>query len=484
MIPARFARLVLLALAAGLLLLACHKKEPGDPPVVDPPPNRPLDLWEISHTAHSATLRWNDRSDNETGFYVYLRAGADTLWSCVDTAGRDVVQVRIEGLTALTLYHFRVTAYNENGESIPSAELELTTVGVAPPSAPTAIETMLTGESVVRVSWTDSVAVDSFLIERRTAADTWLRLGSTPGTVYLFHDSLVAEETLYYYRVGAAGEGGVAWSADSSVIQTPLAGVPLPPDSLTATAVLGEGVQLTWLDRSGNEAGFAIGRGVYGHAPVVVDTVAANAVAYFDSLGTQMDRYNYYVRAFNDIGLSAWSPRASVDYRYCSPGLIPLCLSNQWEYDVDSSAGAPYTLYRRVLSHAFVDSIDYYLIGQYRGLDIPDSLYYLRNYDNIGTLIREHPLTTATPDTLFHYPPSGLTWWEAQSDCVIVTATNTSVQLSSGMVYEHLVSYQRFFTVQHSIQYFIKPGLGIVREDEWMNGNRTRRDLVTYVVIN
>ncbi len=486
MTPTRLGCFALLALLAGLLI-SCNNKGPGpDPlhPIAAQPDARFVQV--CAQSSHSVTMRWNDRSDDEDGFFIYLRDGIDTLWTRVDTVGRNVGQVRIDSWCSLQrIYHFHVTAYNENGESDPSDDLEVTTVGVAPPAAPHRPRGAMVGERVVRVSWQDSVAVDSFLIERRTAAEVWQPLGVTLGDIYLFHDSLVAVETQYYYRVGAAGEGGLAWSADSVAIVTPLAGVPLPPDSLTATAVLGLGVRVDWLDRSMNESGFAIGRSLVGHIPAVIDSVAADVVSYFDSLGADMDRYNYYVRAFNDTGTSAWCARATIDYRYCSPGLIPLCLDNAWKYFVDSSGAQSYSLNRKVLNYAFVDSIDYYLIGQYKGDSDPiDSLHYLRNNDNLGTLILRHPLGIAPdPQLLFRYPPNQAFWF-ALGDCVIVTNPNTSVVLTNGTVYDHVVGYQRFFAGQHSIQYFIKPGIGIVREDEWLNGNRTRRDLTQVVLYN
>jgi titin len=71
-------------------------------------------------------------------------------------------------------------------------------------------------------------------------------------------------------------------------------------------------VNLSWTDRSGNEAGFTIDRSVNGTAFAKVATVEANTIGYSDSGLTTSIRYSYRVSAFNSGGRSANSNTATV----------------------------------------------------------------------------------------------------------------------------------------------------------------------------
>jgi len=164
-------------------------------------------------------------------------------------------------------------------------------------------------------------------------------------------------------------------------------------------------------------------------------------------------------------------------------------MENFWEYSVDSSGGPDYTLRRRVMDVALVDGLDYYLVGQNRGLGQPyDSLNYLRNLDNLGTVTIDHPLgSDPRPDTLFKYPAVHLQdYWTVEGDCVLVIIANPISIVINGTTYSGVIAFQRFFDAQHSVQYFIKPYvIGILREDEYVGANRVaRRDITQYFVQN
>ena len=81
-----------------------------------------------------------------------------------------------------------------------------------------------------------------------------------------------------------------------------------PPTNLMATAVFRSGVDLSWQDNSGNEAGFRVQRRLNSTDDwIVVGTTAANATTYSDVGLLPGTPYQYRVQAFNDTQSSFFS---------------------------------------------------------------------------------------------------------------------------------------------------------------------------------
>jgi probable HAF family extracellular repeat protein len=89
---------------------------------------------------------------------------------------------------------------------------------------------------------------------------------------------------------------------------TTVATAPAAPAGLAASALSGGRIRLTWSDNAGNETGFRVqrARGVDGTFTTIAE-VAANATTYTDTTAKAGRLYRYRVRAFNDVGGSAWS---------------------------------------------------------------------------------------------------------------------------------------------------------------------------------
>jgi hypothetical protein len=87
---------------------------------------------------------------------------------------------------------------------------------------------------------------------------------------------------------------------------------PLAPSSLAATAAAYNRVNLTWADRSTDEAGFQVERATDGVNFLLVATLGVDATAFADLTVSGGVAYQYRVRAFNAAGNSPWSNTASV----------------------------------------------------------------------------------------------------------------------------------------------------------------------------
>jgi len=84
---------------------------------------------------------------------------------------------------------------------------------------------------------------------------------------------------------------------------------PAAPSGLSAVALSGSSIELSWLDNSGNETSFNIERS--GGGSTLVTSVGANVTSYTDTNLSPDTTYTYRVNAENSGGSSAWSDPAS-----------------------------------------------------------------------------------------------------------------------------------------------------------------------------
>jgi hypothetical protein len=464
-VTARYLPLALLALAAGLLL-SCREKVINDRFVPEPPAG----LQRVSVTNTTVTLNWQDRSNNELGFIVY-RQQADA-WLRMDTAAVNQQTIVVGPLQPGTTYRFRVTAYNEDGESAPSNEVDAQTTQPQMPNPPTDVHATAVSSSIVHVTWTDRGTQDSFLIQRRETAAAWAGVGATRDNVEELDDSSGLPQTHYFYRVGAKNQNGTSWSLDSAEVTTLPPGPPFAPDSLQVTVVLGTGVILHWLDRSNDEARFEIGRGSSLQALEIRDTVPEDITTYTDSLRDTVGIFYYGVRAANEFGHSGWAVSAEADYRFCSDGIIPICLGNYWQYRVDSTVGTDYDMRRTVLTMTYVEGVPFYMIGEGPPAGTAtDTLHYLRNFSGEGCYVVNYPLgDDPLPELLFRYPPLPAgSYYYCQRDCVQVVISSPGQSMNvNGVPYDGVIAFERYFTPTHRVVYYIKPQtIGIILERDY-----------------
>ena len=109
------------ALPAATITSAPNPPRPTLPPAASLPP-APSNLRVTQVTQTEITVTWQDNSDNETGFRVYL-AGTDV----VGRAGPNVTRAVLGNLTCNVQYQYTVRAVNAAGESVPSNAIDVTT---------------------------------------------------------------------------------------------------------------------------------------------------------------------------------------------------------------------------------------------------------------------------------------------------------------------------------------------------------------------
>jgi len=180
------------------------------------------------------------------------------------------------------------------------------------PDAPSGLtaEDALNGRDV-RLSWTDNStnATGSHIQRESLFGTTWggvLDFSVGP-TVTAFRDP--AGPGTYRYRANAINPAGASAATDWAEVT--VAGVaPAAPSNL---AITGQTPRLTWTDNANNEAGFDIERETlsgttWGNGAAFA--VSQNTAAYVEWPG--VGTFHYRVRAYNDVGGSAFTPWVQV----------------------------------------------------------------------------------------------------------------------------------------------------------------------------
>lgn len=107
-------------------------------PIVKNPPAAPTDLTAASASGtQSVALSWRDASNDESGFRIE-RAGSDGLFAILTNLPTNSTSFLDVSVTAGINYRYRVTAVNEGGASIASAEASTLVAALSPttPSLP------------------------------------------------------------------------------------------------------------------------------------------------------------------------------------------------------------------------------------------------------------------------------------------------------------------------------------------------------------
>ena len=137
-----------------------------------PLPSAPTSLSATPISNARVELSWSDTSNNETGFRIERCTGAGcTSFSEIFAPGANVVAYSDTGLDALTVYRYRVLAFNAGGSSVYSNIAEATTLAPPAPAAPSGLTATPSSDTQVDLSWSDnSSSEDGFRVERCTGA--------------------------------------------------------------------------------------------------------------------------------------------------------------------------------------------------------------------------------------------------------------------------------------------------------------------------
>lgn len=255
----------------------------------------------LTATAYSNTqvnLAWTN-VPGETSYLVERSVDGLTDWSTIATPAANVAAYNNTGLTADTVYYYRVTARNAAGDSAASTVVARRTLLTAPTGL------LATGMSTSQVDlvWPDATGESGYVLERSPNGSTlWTTRAALAANATTWSDTGLVAGTLYYYRLRATNTSGNSWPGGNSSAWTIPAATPL-----TVTAVSPTQVKLAWTNVAG-ETGFKIERSADGQADwAAVTMTAANVTAYTESNLTADTTYFYRVTPTNSAGDGAAS---------------------------------------------------------------------------------------------------------------------------------------------------------------------------------
>ena len=205
------------------------------PPPPPPPPSAPSDLNAAAITFSDVGLTWLDNSSNEDGFAI--ERCADTGCSSFSEIFRPAANVTSHadsGLTAQTVYRYRVRAFSAAGNSPYSNVAETTTPAAPPPppppppSAPSGLAAAAISFSHVELSWSDNSSdEDGFRIERcngiAATCASFVQIAQVNTDINSLSDLGVQGQATYTYRVRAFNSNGQSAYSSPAQVTTPAA---------------------------------------------------------------------------------------------------------------------------------------------------------------------------------------------------------------------------------------------------------------------
>jgi len=411
-------------------------------------PAQPSGLAVDSIAYSLVVLSWSDNSDNEDGFILERSRERFQNYTVVDSIPADQTVYTDTGLEPLTDYFYRVSAYNEFGDSDLSDVLRITTLE-GPPTAPENLTAPDFGYGYIRLRWDDTSDNEAgFKVDRRDAPDgDWVELLSIPANVDSCVDHTVSPVTTYNYRVHAFNYIGVSDYSNVVEVTTPI-GPPIPPTNLDSVGATLESIEISWDDNSDDEEGFNIYRRLppsYAWGPIA--RVNADLTTFIDYDVVPATAYAYLVNAYNEAGDSDWSNELIVHTPVAPPGapyelgVTPVGLREmelEWMFDTDDETH--FVIERRDDQGGEFDSVGFAPRRYYSYVDtglVPDEFTYwyrVKAVNGGGSGDYSNIVEVQTPQ---FNPPSNIS-------ATAVRATEIQVDWSPGPYYiDHFILESR-----------------------------------------
>ena len=313
--------------------------------VANTAPGAPTTLTATASGTTTINLSWTAPASTGgsaiTGYKIEVSSdGGSSFTDQVANTGNATTTYAHTGLAADTTRHYRVSAINSVGTSIPSdvASATTTTANTAP-GAPTTLTATASGTTTINLSWTAPVdnggsAITGYKIEISPDGITnWTDLTTTTASTTTHAHIGLAADTTRHYRVSAINSVGTSTPSDVASATTTTANTaPGAPTSLTATASGTSTINLSWT-APGSDGGSPItgykievsSNGGSSWTELVANTGNANTTYAHSGLAADTTRH-YRVSAINSIGTSTASNVANATTGASVPG-APTSLS-------------------------------------------------------------------------------------------------------------------------------------------------------------
>jgi murein DD-endopeptidase MepM/ murein hydrolase activator NlpD len=260
----------------------------------------------------SASIAWEDRSNNETGFNIYRWGQRNDVWDFYwyASVGSNVTQFIDTNLECKVTYFYFIAAYNEYGESeyTPWTEAptyECSNIPPNPPDHVTPIYNDIFGPTLY-FSWYDGGDPDNgpsqkrqYFVIARNEDYTWYAESGWMSLQYW--DVPVPAKGRYYFTViaydGAHNSLNNPWYIADTV------SLPKEPQVFRVTTTTANSIHLEWYEGSSNTHGYYLYRWrVSDQSWQKIATLEADDLEFTDTNLDCNRLYTYSLSAFNEDG--------------------------------------------------------------------------------------------------------------------------------------------------------------------------------------
>ncbi len=254
---------------------------------------------DVTVSGTQAALTWSDDSIDEEYFSIE-RSEDGIHYDEVGRAAANSEAYTDTGLTAATLYYYRVAAVNANGYSDYSNVVSKTSA----PATPVLVATQFSA-SRIDLTWNNVAGESDYTLQRSADGSTsWSVVNSPAANAVSYSNTGLAEGTQYFYRIRSNGPDG---SSDWSTVVNALTLCATPTGLAIGHTTPGQ-LDLTWTDVSTHNTGYSIeasGDGVTGWT--VVGTSGATSTSFSDTGLVATNVWYYRIRATKTGANSAYS---------------------------------------------------------------------------------------------------------------------------------------------------------------------------------
>jgi hypothetical protein len=261
--------------------------------------NPPTGVNAYAASSSQINLSWTAPSGANVKGYNVDRS-TSSLFSSVTTFSVSSTTFNDSGLAPSTTYYYRVRATSTSGESAISATVSATTFNTIP-AAPSNLQATTASSSQINLTWADNSSNETgFKIERATSsAGPWTLIATTGANVKSYTSQTLNASTTYYFRVRATNSVGDSANSNTAGATTFASAGPTSPTGLTASAVSGAQINLSW-NPSTAPSGYVIsGYQIFRNGIQIATTSATSYSNTGLSAGMQ---YCYTISAYDNAG--------------------------------------------------------------------------------------------------------------------------------------------------------------------------------------
>ena len=259
----------------------------------------------ITISTEQIDLLWNDLS-NETSYTLFRDTDNDPAGAVKISRTADQTNYSNTGLAPDTIYYYWVKAYNGGGASGYSSVISNMTY----PSPPQLISVITISTEQINLLWNDLSNETSYTLFRDTDNDPTgaVKFGLAANQTNYSDTGLVTNTTYYYWVKAFNAGGGSGYSAVESNKTWSSTTVPDVPAILGITAVSANQINIVW-ENVDNETSYTLFRNTADDTNTVENIAGFSTnVTNYNDTGLSADTvYYYWIKAYNNIGPSAYS---------------------------------------------------------------------------------------------------------------------------------------------------------------------------------